>query len=192
MKPISLTQQAHSLIEHKINSGDMVIDATVGNGHDTLFLAKQVGESGRVYGFDIQQVALEAARSKLEQANLLDCVTLILANHALMDDKIPVQYHGNISAIMFNLGYLPGGDKALITQAESTLVALNNASQILSPKGIMTILAYPGHDGGDIETDQVKKWCGQLDQQQFKVDIFSSAENKTPIPILFSISKTCQ
>ena len=190
MKPISLTQQAHSLIEHKINSGAMAIDATVGNGHDTLFLAKQVGESGRVYGFDIQQVALEAARSKLQQANLMDCVTLILSNHALMKDKIPVQYHGNISAIMFNLGYLPGGDKTLITRADSTLMALNSASQILSPKGIMTILAYPGHDGGDIETDQVKKWCEQLDQQQFKVDIFSSAENNNSIPILFSISKT--
>ena len=191
MKPISLTQQAHSLIEHKINSGDIVIDATVGNGHDTLFLAKQVGESGRVYGFDIQQVALEAARSKLQQANLLNCVTLILVNHALMKDKIPVQYHGKISAIMFNLGYLPGGDKTLITRADSTLMALNSASQLLSAKGIMTILAYPGHDGGDIETDQVKKWCGQLDQQQFKVDIFSSAENNNSMPALFSIYKTC-
>jgi tRNA1(Val) A37 N6-methylase TrmN6 len=192
MKPISLTKHAHSLIEYKIIAGAIVIDATVGNGHDTLFLAKQVGESGRVYGFDIQQVALEAARTRLQEANLSDCVTLILANHALMKDKIPVQYHGKISAIMFNLGYLPGGDKAIITLAESTLVALNNASQILSPKGIMTILAYPGHDGGDIETDQVKKWCGQLNKQQFNVDIFSSAENKNSMPVLFSIAKTCQ
>lgn len=192
MKPISLTKQAHFLIEHKINSGAIVIDATVGNGHDTLFLAKQVGKTGRVYGFDIQQVALEAARSKLQEANLLDRLTLILTNHALMKDKIPVQFHGKISAIMFNLGYLPGGDKSLITRADSTLVALKSASQILSPNGIMTILAYPGHDGGDMETDQVKKWCEQLDQQQFKVDIFSSVENKNPMPVLFSISKTCQ
>ncbi len=76
MKPISLTQEAHSLIKQKLHSGDIAIDATVGNGYDTLFLAKQVGTTGKVYGFDIQQAALDATRSRLQQANLLECLTL--------------------------------------------------------------------------------------------------------------------
>ncbi len=90
-----------------------------------------------------------------------------------MAEKIPVQYHGKISAIMFNLGYLPGGDKTIITLANSTLLALNGASRLLSAGGIITLLAYPGHDGGDIETVQVKNWCEQLDTNHFTVHVFN-------------------
>ena len=119
-----------------------------------------------------------------------ECLTLIHASHADMAEKIPVQYHGKISAIMFNLGYLPGGDKSIITQTDSTLTALNIASRMLSSNGIITILAYPGHQGGDLETDQVKNWCEQLDEDQFKISIVYSSENKESAPRLFVIRKT--
>ena len=118
-----------------------------------------------------------------------ECLTLIQASHADMGEKIPLQYHGNISASMFNLGYLPGGDKSIITQTDSTLPALNSASRLLSTKGIITILAYPGHPGGDQETDQVKNWCDQLDPNQFKVSIIYSSENKESAPRLFVVRK---
>jgi tRNA1(Val) A37 N6-methylase TrmN6 len=191
MKRISLVDTAHNLLRDILQPGDIVIDATVGNGHDTLFLAEQVSPSGQVYGFDIQLAAIESTREKFRQHPLSDCLTLLHASHTDMADKIPAHLHGKINAIMFNLGYLPGGDKSVITLAESTLSALTIASQILTENGVITLLAYPGHQGGDVETDQVINWCEQLDTEQFEVDTIYSTEHKDSAPRLFVISKLC-
>jgi hypothetical protein len=194
MQRISLVNAAHNLIRDVLHTGDIAVDATVGNGHDTLFLVEQVSPSGRVFGFDIQLAAIESTRAKVGShcnvSQLQKSLTLIQASHADMSDKIPVHYHGNISAIMFNLGYLPGGDKSIITRTDSTVTALNSASRILSSNGIITVLTYPGHQGGDQETDQVKNWCEQLDEDQFKISIIYSSENKESAPKLFAILKT--
>jgi tRNA1(Val) A37 N6-methylase TrmN6 len=188
MKRISLVNVAHDLIRDILHPGDIAIDATVGNGHDTLFLAEQTGASGKVYGFDIQQVAIDSTQEKFQQSPL-ECLTLIHASHADMDIKIPEHHHEKIRVIMFNLGYLPGGDKSIITLPDSTLTALTIASRILSPNGIITLLAYPGHQGGDLETDQVKSWCEQLDTEQFEVNTIYSTEHKDTAPRLFVIRK---
>lgn len=192
MKPVSLVNKAHALVKNYLHQGAVAIDATVGNGYDTLFLAEQVGATGKVFGFDIQPTALDMTRSRLARANLSDCLTLCLASHALMAEKVPLSYHGKISAVMFNLGYLPGGDKTIMTVANSTLPALNSASRLLSIRGIITILAYPGHKGGDIETDQVKLWSEQLDRKQFTVSIANTAENKSSAPVLFAVYKAAR
>ena len=187
MKPISLVKEAHFLVKQRLQQGATAIDATVGNGFDTLFLAQQVGLTGKVFGFDIQQSALDRAWAKLEEAHLTDCVTLSLADHALMADKIPACYHGQISAVMFNLGYLPGSDKTIITSAQSTLPALNSAVQLLASEGMITIVAYPGHSGGDIETDQVDHWCHQLNRKQYTVLKIPISANNPATPILFAV-----
>ena len=191
MQRISLVHVAHNLIRDVLCPGDIAIDATVGNGHDTLFLVEQVSPSGRVFGFDIQQTAIESTRAKASaRCNMLpENLTLIHASHADMAEKIPAHYHGNFSAIMFNLGYLPGGDKSIITRTDSTITALNGANRMLSSNGIITIMAYPGHPGGDLETDQVKSWCKQLGEDQFKISIVCSSENKVSAPKLFVIRK---
>jgi hypothetical protein len=189
MKRISLVNTAHDLIRDILSPGDITVDATVGNGHDTLFLAEQVGPSGHVYGFDIQQAAIDSTLEKFRQTPLSDRLILIHASHAEMSDKIPAHHHGKIRAIMFNLGYLPGGDKSIITLTDSTLSALTTAGRILAVNGIITLLAYPGHQGGDSETDQVKNWCAQLNKQQFAVDTMYSAEHKDSAPRLFVIRK---
>lgn len=189
MKCISLVNAAHNLIRQILRTGDIAIDATVGNGHDTLFLAEQVGPAGHVYGFDIQLAAIDSTRKKFQQTQLSNCLTLIHDSHAAMDEKIPVHLHGNIRVIMFNLGYLPGGDKNIITLADSTLTALTTASRILTVNGIITLLAYPGHQGGNIETDHVKNWCERLDKEQFEVSTIYSAEHKDSAPRLFIIRK---
>ncbi|MDI1292308.1 MAG: class I SAM-dependent methyltransferase [Methylobacter sp.] len=189
MKRISLVNTAHDLIRDILRPGDIAIDATVGNGHDTLFLAEQVTSSGYVYGFDIQQAAIDSTREKFRQAHLSDSLTLVHASHAGMTDKIPADLHGKIKAIMFNLGYLPGGDKSVITLTDSTLTALTVAARILAVSGIITLLAYPGHPGGDMETDRVKNWCEQLDTQQFEVSAIYSSEHKDTAPRLFVIRK---
>lgn len=190
MKRISLVKEAHNLIKDRLHPGDIAIDATVGNGHDTLFLVEQVMPAGQVYGFDIQQAALDSTRSRCRQLNHPECLMLIHASHALMAEKIPEQHHGKIGAIMFNLGYLPGGDKSLITRTDSTLQALDSASRLLAAEGLITILAYPGHAGGDQETDRVERWCEQLAAKQFNVRTVYSTEHKDSAPRLFVVSKT--
>jgi tRNA1(Val) A37 N6-methylase TrmN6 len=189
MKRISLVEAAHNLLKVLLQPGDIAIDATVGNGHDTVFLAEQVGPSGQVYGFDIQLPAIESTQEKFRQAPLSDCLTLFHTSHADMADKIPAHLHGKVNAIMFNLGYLPGGDKNVITLTESTLIALTIASRLLAENGIITLLAYPGHQGGDVETDQVQNWCEQLDTEQFEVSKFYGTEHKDSAPRLFVIRK---
>lgn len=189
MKRISLVNIAHDLIKGILQSGDIAIDATVGNGHDTLFLTEQVGPTGKVYGFDIQQAAIESTQEKFRQTLLSERLILNHASHAEMDNKIPAHFHGKISAIMFNLGYLPGGDKSVITLTGSTLSALTIASRILADNGVITLLAYPGHQGGYMETEQVKKWCDQLDTKQFAVSTIYSTEHKDSAPRLFVIRK---
>jgi Putative rRNA methylase len=195
--PISLVKLAHSLITNKVKSGDIAIDATVGNGHDTQFLLELVSAKGKVFGFDIQQAAIESAlaidftcsNSSPEEATALTPLTLIQASHAKMGDYIPSSYHGKISAVMFNLGYLPGGDKRIITQADSTLVALSCACQLLSASGIITVLAYPNHEGGEVETEQVKNWCLNLDPGQYQAKQFENHPENPSAPKLFVVSK---
>ena len=193
MQRISLVNIAHDLIREVLRPGDSAIDATIGNGHDTVFLVEQVGSSGRVFGFDIQQSAIDSTRAKVKSCCNMPLLTkrlaLIHASHANMGEKIPAKFHGNISAIMFNLGYLPGGDKSIITQTDSTLQALNSASRLLATKGLITILAYPGHAGGDKETPRVKSWCEQLNPNQFNVNTIYSIEDKESAPRLFVVSK---
>ena len=182
---MSLLKFAHQAIQQHIQTGDNVIDATVGNGYDTLFLAKLVGRAGQVYGFDIQQIALDSTTQRLNQHAAQ--VQLILANHAEMKQHIPTAQHGKINAVMFNLGYLPKGDKTIITQTQSTLNALNAACDLLAENGIITVLAYTGHQGGTDEANSIESWLTQL---HYQTNIHLSNIPKPDAPKLFIIRKT--
>lgn len=189
MKRISLLSIAHDLVRDALKTGDIAIDATVGNGNDTLFLLQQVQPSGKVFGFDIQQAALDSTRTKLCQVETEDCLILFRCSHAEMAEKIPLKYHGKISACMFNLGYLPGGNKGVTTQPESTHAALETATRLLTHSGLITVVAYPGHPGGNLETEQLQDWCTQLNPDQFEVNtIFSEVHHKSA-PRLFVVRK---
>ena len=186
-KRISLTTLAHNLIEKELTEGDIVIDATIGNGHDTAFLAKQIGRQGTVFGFDVQQQAISTTQFHLEQAKF-ENFCLFHASHSEMDRHIPTQQQGKVKLIMFNLGYLPGSDKTVITQTNTTLIALNKSIILLAPNGIVTIAAYPGHSGGEVETEQVKLWCEQLDPLLYTFEQIRSSE-KANAPRLFIVRK---
>lgn len=184
---MSLVKQAHHLISQVLQTGDIAIDATVGNGHDTEFLARQVGSTGLVYGFDIQDLALQNTALRLQRAQLTN-VQLFHASHSDMAQYIP-EPHQNINAVMFNLGYLPKGDKQLITQSDSTLSALNSASQLLATHGIISVLAYTGHQGGLKETQSVVEWLKQLPNAQFHIEQHLSKLPSAVAPQLFIIKK---
>lgn len=153
-----LTALAHELLAAALHPGDRAIDATAGNGHDALFLAQQVGAQGGVYAFDVQEQALQSTRERLTAAGLDGIVTLCHSGHEAMLQTVPGDWPGTVGAITFNLGYLPGSDKQTSTQADSTLQALTQATRLLRSGGLLSILAYRGHPGGQHEADAVAAW----------------------------------
>ncbi len=143
----SLTDYVHELLREVVQAGDCVIDATAGNGHDTVALARMVGPAGRVYACDVQPQALERTAERLAEQGLGN-VVLLQRSHAELAAFIPQAEHGKVAAIVFNLGYLPGSDRRIVTRADSTLAALRSAVDLLQPGGLLTVMAYPGHPGG--------------------------------------------
>ena len=181
-KGVRPTKFAHDIIHDHVKEGDRVIDATVGNGHDTIFLAELVGPSGHVDGFDIQSEAIESAQLML-QGSSFEQVTLHQVGHEKMAGMVKSQ----VQAVMFNLGYLPGGDKQLTTQPETTIVALQTATELLAPGGLITIVVYTGHPGGQEEADAVHAFCCELDTEQFATTIHKSSLDNPTAPFLISI-----
>jgi predicted methyltransferase len=150
------TEMAHEWMRRVIQPGDWVIDATLGNGHDALFLAQCVGERGKVFGFDVQKQALHSATEHLRSHDIPeDVYEWHCASHARMSELVTAP----VKAVMFNLGYLPGADHSLITTAEETLAALAAAAELIVPGGLLTVVCYPGHVGGERETLAVKEWA---------------------------------
>ena len=149
---------SHFLLAQRIRPGDRVADLTCGNGHDTLFLAELVGEHGKVWAFDLQDRAIEATRARLSAAGRLDRVELIAAGH----ERIGEFVSSPLSAAICNLGYLPGGDKELVTRPATTLAALTGTLALLSPGGLLCVCVYPGHPGGDEEARAVDHWLANL------------------------------
>jgi tRNA A58 N-methylase Trm61 len=150
---------AQLLLRETLKPGDWVVDATVGNGHDTLWLADIVGPSGQVFGFDVQAAALVEARRRVEG---LPQVTLFHAGHEHMSQHLPAQAKGRLAAVMFNLGFLPGADKAVITRTETTMAALHQVLDWLAVGGQITVVLYPGHSGGSDEASAVRSWAEGL------------------------------
>ncbi|WP_379132685.1 class I SAM-dependent methyltransferase [Paenibacillus sp. sgz500958] len=166
---MSVLSFAHKLVAERLGQGERAIDATVGTGADTLYLARTVGRRGDVYGFDIQAAALELAEARFkaaveEKAEALPPITLLLENHAEMARVVPPSWVGTVGAVMFNLGYLPAGnaDKSIITETASSIVAIEAALSLLRPGGIVTAVLYPGHQGGDTEAAAVEAWASAI------------------------------
>lgn len=183
-----LTDQAHALIADVLQAGETAIDATAGNGHDTRFLCETVGPSGHVYAIDIQQAALDQTADQLTQAGHFQC-ELICCNHSLLGEIIPAEHRRATGAITFNLGYLPGGDHSLITQQTSTLEALAASLEFLRPGGILTILAYPGHPGGDQEATAITDWLNLLPETEFATETILARSASETAPRLFVVRR---
>lgn len=153
------------LLEDVIKEGDIVIDATMGNGYDTKYLAEKVGENGLVYSFDVQEEAIKSTKKRLEKADLIDRVNLILDGHQNMDRYV----NEEVSCVMFNLGYLPRAKHQVITKPETTLEAIKKSLELLKPNGIVSIAIYTGHEGGMEECDEVFGYVSKLDQSEYSV-----------------------
>lgn len=187
-----LTESAHDFLAARIADGGVTLDATAGNGHDSVFLARRVGDSGLVYGFDIQADALDKTYKRLQDAGLEARVRLIHAGHQDMVAHIDARHRGRLAAVMFNLGYLPGGDKHLVTRTRTTLAALAGSAEILAPGGGLSILAYPGHAGGAAECASVAQWVEAACRPvggSFRLFERRAASPAPHAPVLFLLSK---
>ncbi|XP_029126165.1 uncharacterized protein LOC109793334 isoform X2 [Cajanus cajan] len=165
------TDVAH--MKHVVQKGDTVIDATCGNGFDTLEMLNLVADDshyGYVYALDIQKDAIDNTSLLLEKSlnsNEKQLVKLFNICHSKMEDVVPrnasVSYLNVLYRLVaFNLGYLPGGDKEIITRSETTLLALEAAERVLMPGGLISIVVYVGHPGGREELEAVESFAARL------------------------------
>ncbi len=161
-----VAQLGHHFLLERLQAGDIALDGTMGNGHDTLMLAQAVGSQGKIYAFDVQTQALTNTRERLTAANLLDeRIKLIQDGHQNIYQHVKQPIQGAI----FNLGYLPGSDKEIITQTNTTLDALQQTLHLLTVGGRLVIVVYPGHPGGQEEKEAIETMASQLDPSQYKV-----------------------
>jgi predicted methyltransferase len=181
-----LTELAHAAVRTVLQPGEVAIDATAGNGHDTRFLAELVGPNGLVFALDIQPVALANTAALVRY---LDNVTLLQRDHAEMCDAIAREHHGKVAAVMFNLGYLPGGEKAIVTQIDSTVRAITAAIELLRVGGVLSVLAYTGHTGGAEEASAIARLLGELSPANFEVQEYRGERDSVSPPHLFVVHK---
>jgi len=157
---IDLLQLQKQFILNHLGEGDIAVDFTMGNGHDTAFLSKTVGKSGHVYAFDVQEMALASTAENLEREGCEHNYTLILDSHHNVKKYVQVP----IKAGMFNLGYLPGSDKKVTTMRETTMPAIEAAVELLDHGGVLLVAVYPGHAEGDAEGKMVLDYFATLDR----------------------------
>lgn len=183
MKNYQITQWVHRFVKEQVKEGDLCIDATMGNGHDTELLCQLVGEQGRVIAFDVQEMALRNTRERLEKTGCPKNYELVLRSHEQMDRYAA---DGSVSCITFNLGYLPGGDHEKATRADSSIRAIDTGLRLLKKQGLMTVCIYSGGDSGFEERDRVTGFLKGLDPKQYLVILseYLNRPNHPPIPAL--------
>ena len=183
MKNYQITSWVHRFLEDHVEAGNICIDATMGNGNDTALLSKLSGERGKVIAFDIQQMALDNTKERLETEQCPVNYELLLESHENMEAYAK---EGTVSCITFNLGYLPGGDHTKATKGESSIHAIETGLLLLKKKGLMTVCIYSGGDSGFEEKDAVLAYLKGLDSKKYLVIIseYANRPNNPPIPVL--------
>lgn len=183
MKNYQITQWCARFIREQVQPGDFCIDATMGKGNDTLLLSMLAGPSGRVLAFDVQKEALLLTEKRLQEADAPKNYTLLLDSHERISCYASP---GSVSCIVFNLGYLPGGDHSMATKAGSTIPALRQSLSLLQKGGLISLCIYSGGDSGFEEKDAVLSWLSGLDPRKYLVirsDYYNRPHNP-PIPVL--------
>lgn len=190
MKPSSIhLLKAHTEWSQVVKPGDIAIDATCGNGHDTLVIAKMIltPTSGALYAFDIQAEAILKTKQKLLQhlpPEILNRIHLIHSCHTTIGDHLLPE---SVKLIVYNLGYLPGSNKTIITQTPDTLTSLEKALSLLTKDGLISITCYPGHLGGKEESEEILNFIDKLDSAKWSKTAYPGL--KTQNPILIFIKK---
>lgn len=176
-----ITSFIRHFIQEHVKEGDFCIDATAGNGHDTLLLCQLTKDSGRVLAFDIQQVALEHTEELLKEN---ECkAELILDSHVNMGKYAKT---ASVDCIVFNFGYLPKGNHTICTKAETSIEAIEVGLSLLKKGGMMTLCIYSGRDSGFEERDALLSYLKTLDAKKYLVitSFYYNRPNHPPIPVI--------
>ena len=180
LQPQHITE---NFIQTYVSVGDTVVDCTAGNGYDTLKLCKAVGETGKVYAFDIQKTAIEETSRKLSEIGFTKA-TLIQDSHSNIDNYITEK----VKAVLFNLGYLPGGDHNLQTKYDTTIEAIKKSLVLLDDNGFISVTIYYGKNSGTEEKEKVMDYLKTLNHKTYTVTLhdFFNRPNNPPITAIIT------
>ena len=178
-------QYAQQLLKDNIKEGDTVVDATAGNGHDTLFLAQLVGDEGQVYAFDVQKEAVDATLLRLLDHGLEHRAVVLNKGH----EEVMQYVHKPVAAAIFNLGYLPGSNHDIITRPNTTIQAIENILKLLKVGGLIVLVIYHGHPGGKEERDKVIDYVSQLPQKYVHVLKYAFLNQQNDPPFVIALEK---
>jgi hypothetical protein len=181
-----ITDWVHDGLRALLRPGDWAVDATLGNGHDAALLTICVGSTGRVWGFDVQEAALAATRLRLGAP---PSFCALLADHAQLHEHLPPEARGRLRAVVFNLGYLPGGDHDLTTLRESSLAGLAVALDWLAPGGVLCCTCYPGRPQGLDEAQAVNAWFAGLPPSAGELTRIERAGTRQPAPFVLWLER---
>lgn len=176
---------SHKYVAEHLSGGEICIDATAGRGRDTLFLAKLVGESGKVHAFDVQKDAVESTKKLLEENEIKNTEVHLLCHSKMAS----FAEEATVSAIMFNFGWLPGGDHTKFSHSDTSCLAIAEGLRLLKMGGIMTLCLYYGKETGFEEKDTVLGFVRGLDQKKYSVLLHDFINRKNDPPILVVITK---
>ena len=182
------TELAIHIMSGYISPGALLIDATCGNGHDTLRLARM--QPSKLYAFDIQQAAVDSTRKLLESNGFKDSIDegiieLICASHENMESYV----REKADVIVFNLGYLPGSDKSNTTTEYSTLKAVSASLELLKENGLVCIAIYSGHEEGSKEKTALLNWSSDLDPSVYHAVYISMRNQKNHPPEILLVTR---
>ncbi len=176
---------SHDMLEKVVEKNDIVVDATCGKGNDTIFLANLVGAGGRVYSFDVQDKAIEIAKRSVNENGLSDIVQFVCDGHENLDFYV----NDTLSAVVFNLGYLPTGDHSISTEPYTTIIGIQKSLKLIKKNGLVVVVVYSGGDTGFVEKSRVLDFVKKLDAKKYnvmQVDFVNQINNP---PILVCIEK---
>lgn len=181
---LNLRETEKSFLLPHIVEGGVAVDFTMGNGNDTLWLSDKVGRTGHVYAFDIQPEAVLRTKTRMEAEASYQNYTLVCDSHHRAGEYI----NSPICAGIFNLGFLPGGDKGITTLRETTLPAVSAAISMLDSKGALLIAVYPGHEEGRLEGELLQETLSLLPQKKYSVSLLKMV-NSPECPFFYLIEK---
>ncbi|TFB13804.1 16S rRNA (cytosine(1402)-N(4))-methyltransferase [Filobacillus milosensis] len=179
---------AHDILKESISEGDTVVDATLGNGHDSLFLSQLVGERGRVFSFDIQQEALDQSALLFQEHNVNN-VDMVLKGHEFASDVLREKDISSIEGVIFNLGYLPGSDKQIATSSSTTIKAINQLFPLLEPQRYIVIVVYPGHSEGQAEKEELMQFLSGIPAKEADIVKYQMVNRSSGAPFAVALYK---
>ncbi|MBQ6583012.1 MAG: class I SAM-dependent methyltransferase [Mogibacterium sp.] len=168
---VTVTERCHMLLRPHLHTGDLVVDCTAGNGHDTRFLARCVGPRGKVLAFEIQEQAANKLRKKI--AKEYPQVMVVCGNFTSLEEVLRDSAGGEgvipePAVIVYNLGWLPGGDHSFTTKAEETIASVRQALRLVKPEGVVSIITYPGHEEGLREEREITALLSELPSDEYE------------------------